>query len=119
MAVDEVHQPVRQVAGKIGAEIGGAVLAQPPRDVDARVVLAGQLDVGVGFVVAQQDVEARLVLLDEVVLERQRFLFVVDQDVVDVARFGDQRAGFGVGQLVFGEVAAHAVRAGSWPCRRR
>ena len=48
---------------------------------------------GIGLVVAQQDVEARLPLLDEVVLERQRFLVVVDQDVVDVARFGDQRAG--------------------------
>ena len=98
-----------RLAGKVRAEVGGAVLAQAPRDVDARVLLAGQLDVGVGLVVAQQDVEARLVLLDEVVLERQRFFFVVDQDVVDVAGFGDQRAGLDVGQPVVGEVAADAV----------
>jgi len=31
-----------------------------------------ELDVRVGLVVAQQDVEARLILLDQVVLERQR-----------------------------------------------
>jgi hypothetical protein len=109
MAVDEVHQAVRQVGGKVRAEIGGAVLAQAARDVHARIFFAGQLDVGVGLVVAQQDVEARLVLLDEVVFERQRFFFVVDQDVVDVAGFGDQRAGLDVGQLVFEEVAADAV----------
>ena len=84
MAVDEVHQAVRQVAGEVRAEVGGAVLAQPPRHVDARILLAGQLDVGIGLVVAQQDVEARLLLLDQVVLKRQRFFFVVDQDVVDV-----------------------------------
>ena len=106
--VDEVHQAVRQVGREVGAEVGGAVLAQAPRDVDARVLLAGQLDVGVGLVVAQQDVEARLVLLDQVVLERQRFLLVVDQDVVDVARLGDQGAGLDVGQALVGEVAAHA-----------
>ena len=90
MAVDEVHQPVRQVRREERAEISGAVLAQTARHVDARVALAGQLDVGVGLVVAQQHVEARLILLDEVVLERQRFLLVIDQDVVDIARFGDQ-----------------------------
>ena len=68
-----------------------------------------ELDVGVGLVVAQQDVEARLVLLDEVVLERQRLFFVVDQDVIDVARFRDQRSGLYVGQLVLGKVAADAI----------
>jgi len=109
MAVDEVHEPVRQVGGEIRPEIGGSVLAQAARNVDARVMLAGQLDVRVSLVVAQKNVEARLVLLDEVILERERFLFVVDQNVVDIARFRDQAAGFGVGQLVFGKVAAHAV----------
>ncbi len=109
MAVDEVHQAVRQVGRKVGTEVRGAVLAQAPRDVDARILFVGQLDVGIGLVVAQQDVEARLVLLDQVVFERERFLFVVDQDVVDIARFGNQRAGLDVGQLVLGKVAADAV----------
>ena len=82
---------------------------QAAGDVDARIFLVRQLDVRIGLVVAQQDVEARLVLLDEVVFERQRFFFVIDQDVVDIARFRDEGAGLGVGELVFLEVAADAV----------
>ena len=93
MPVNEVHQPVRQVAGKIRTEVRRAVLAQPPRDVHARIFLRRQLDVGIGFVVAQQDVVARLPLLDQVVLERQRFFFVVDLDEIDLARLADQRPG--------------------------
>jgi hypothetical protein len=46
MAVNEVHQAMRQVAGKVGAEVSGAVLAQAARDVDARIFFVGQLDVG-------------------------------------------------------------------------
>jgi hypothetical protein len=108
MAVNEVHQAMRQVAGKIRAVVSGAVLAQAARDVNARILFGGQLDVRIGLVVAQQDVEARLPLLDEVVLERQRFFFVVDQNVIDVGGFGDERAGLGIGQAVVVEVAAHA-----------
>ena len=91
-AVNEVHQPVRQIAREIGAVVGAAVLSEPPRDVNTRELLACQLDVGVGLVVAQQDVEARLVLLDQVVFKRQRFLVVIDFDEVDVTGFGDQRS---------------------------
>ena len=90
VAMNEVHQPVRQVAGKIRAVVSGAVLDQPARHVNARIFLVGQLDVRKRLVVAQQDVEARLPLLDEVVFERQRLFVVVDQDVLDVARVGDQ-----------------------------
>ena len=108
-AMDEVHQPMRQVGRKKRAVIRCPVLAQPPRHVNPRIALVGEFHVGIRLVVAQQNVETRLVLLDQVVLERQRFLFVVHQDVVDIARFGDQRAGLDVGQLILGEIAAHAV----------
>ena len=90
VAVDEMHQPVGQVGREVGTEVAGAVLPDPPRDVDARVLLGRQLDVGVGLVVPQQDVEARLPLLDEVVLESQCLLLVIDEDVFDVVGFGDQ-----------------------------
>ena len=83
MPVNEIDQPVREVAGKVGAEVSGPVFDQPARDVNARESFVRQFDVRIGFVVAQQDIEARLVLLDEIVLERQRFLLVIDQDVVD------------------------------------
>ena len=109
VAMDEVHQAMRQVAGEVGAEVGAAVLAQPPRDVYPREALFGELDVGVRLVVAQEDVVAGLALLDEVVLERQRLLLVLDRDVVDGAGFREQTAGLGVGELLFEEVAADAV----------
>ncbi len=82
----KLHQPMRQIARKVRTEVSGAVFAQPPRHVHARIFFAGQLDVRIGLVVAQQDIEARLPLLDEIVLERQRLFLVVDQDVIDVAR---------------------------------
>ena len=109
VAMDEVHQPMRQIAREIRAVSSvEPSFFKRPRDVDARITLGRQLDVRIGLVVAQQDVVARLPLLDQVVLERQRFFFVVDLDEVDVARFVDQRAGFDVGQTVIEEIAADA-----------
>ena len=96
MAVNEVDQPVGEIAGEIRTEVSRAILDEAAGHVDARKSFAGQLDVGVGFVVAQQDIETRLVLLDEVIFESQRFFFVIDEDVVDIVRFGDQATGFGV-----------------------
>ena len=83
MPVNEVHQPVRQIAGKIRPEVGRAILAQPPGHIHARIPLGGELDVRISFVVAQQNVVARLPLLDQVVFERQRFLLVIDLDEID------------------------------------
>ena len=68
MPVDKVHQTVGEIAGEVRPEIGRAILLEPARDVNARILLLGQLDVGIGLVVAQQDVVLRLVLLDQVVL---------------------------------------------------
>ena len=107
--VDEVHQAVRQVGREVRTEIGRAVLPQPSRHVNPGILFVSQLDVRVRFVVAQQDVEARLVLLNQVVFESERFLLVINQNVVDIARFADQRSGLDIGQLVLGKVAAHPV----------
>jgi hypothetical protein len=66
----KVHQPARHVLAHEGSEVAMAVVAHPPRELDPRPRLAGgELDVGVGLVVAQQDVEARPQPLDEGVLE--------------------------------------------------
>ena len=87
MPVDEMDEAMSEIARKIRTVIGGPVFLQPSGDVDARKALVGELDVWIGLVVAQQDVVARLVLLDEIVLECQRFFVVVDKDIVDVSRF--------------------------------
>jgi len=108
MAVNEMDQAVREIARKIRPEIGGTVFDEAAGYVDARPGFAGEFDVGVSLVIAQKDVEARLVLLDEVVLESESFFLVVDKDVVDVASFGDEGAGLDVGEAIFVEIAANA-----------
>ena len=107
--MDELHQAMREVAGEVWPEVGRAVFLQPPCHVDARVMLLGELDVRIRLVVAQQDVEARLALLDEIVLERQGLFFVRDCDVLNVAGFRKQAPGFGVGEFLFEKIAAYAV----------
>ena len=62
MFVNEVHDAVRQAMREVRAEVERAVFAQAARDVDARIFLeGGEADVGIGLVVAQQDVELGLV----------------------------------------------------------
>ena len=97
-----------RLPGKVRPEVSRAIFDQPSGYIDAREALVREFDVRIGLVVAQQDVEPRLVLLDQVVLERERFLLVIDENVVDVARFRDQRAGLDVRQLVVVEIAANA-----------
>ena len=108
-AMDEIDQPVREVSGEVRAEIGAAILAQAAGDEDlGMAVVHRQLDVGVGLVVAQQNVEARLALLDEVVLERQRLALVGNRDVFEIDRLAHKRAGLLVHLVGGQEVGAHA-----------
>ena len=109
MAMNEVHQPMRQIARKIRTVVSRPIFLEAARDVHTRVRLGGQLNVGIRFVVAQQDVVARLVLLDQVVFKRQRLFFVVDLNDLDVPGFADQRAGLDVSQAIVIEVAANAA----------
>ncbi len=104
--MDEVHQPVCEISRKIRTVIGGPVLFQPPGDVNPREPFRRELDIRVGLVVPQEDIEARLVALDQVVFERQGFLLVVDENVIDRPGFTDQGAGFDIGKPVLVEVAA-------------
>ena len=108
-AVDDVDEAVGEVAGEVGTEVGATVPAQASGDEDFGVaVLQGELDVRVGFVVAQEDVEARLALLDEVIFKREGFMLVGNGDVLDVHCLAHERAGLGVGLRGREEVAAHA-----------
>ena len=107
--VNEMDDAVRQAVREKRAEVERAVFAQAAGDVDARIFLKGrEANVGIGLVVAQQHVEFRLVLLDEIVFERQGLALVVHDDVVEVGDFAHQRAGLGIGPARFQEVGAHA-----------
>ena len=79
-AMDDVDKPVREIAREIRAEVSRAVLAQAARDEHLGVTVGErELDVRVGLVVAQQDVEARLALLDQVVFEREGLVLIGDE----------------------------------------
>jgi hypothetical protein len=108
VAVDKVDEAVGEVGGEVGAVVL-AVFFEAAGDVDAGEFFVGDFQVGVGFVVAEEDVEAGLVLLDEVVFEGEGLLFVIDEDVVDVVGGGEEGACAGVGETVLVEVAADAV----------
>jgi hypothetical protein len=95
VAMNEVDDAIGEIGREVGAVVCAAILPQAPRYVHAREPLGeGEFHIGVCLVVAQQDIEARFLLLDEVVLEGQSLFIIGDNDVVDVDGRADERAGF-------------------------
>ncbi len=77
----------------IGAEVGAVAPVALAGEVDPREVLVQRdRDVRIGLVVAQADVEARLVLLDEVLLGEQRLGVGVDDQRLDLLDHVEQAA---------------------------
>ena len=106
--VDEIDDAVGEVRRKIRTVIDRTVAPQPARHVDARKALGRrELDVGIALVVAQQNVIARLLLLDQVVFERQRLALVGHDDVLDIDGLAQQAAGLGVFGGAVEKVGAH------------
>ena len=107
-AMNQLDHAIGEIAWKVRSVVRGAVFAQPPRDKHLGVAVGErQLYVGVSLVVAQQNVEARLALLDEVIFKRQRFVLVGHQNVVEIDGLAHQRAGFGVGLRSLQQIRAH------------
>src|SRR5579863_3855061 len=76
-AMDQLGDAIGKVAGEIRPVIGRTVFAQAAGDKDfGESIGERELDVGVGLIVAQQDVEARLALLHEVVFQGEGFVLV-------------------------------------------
>src|SRR5690242_17896488 len=114
MFVNEMDDAVGEAVGEEGAEIDGTVFAQASRDVDAGKFLeGGEADVRISLVVAEQDIELGLILLDEIIFEREGFAFVIHNDVIHIGNFAHQRAGFGVGPARFQKIRAHAGAQGA------
>ena len=76
----EIDQLAQAVRVGVRAEIARAVVSNETREDDARKRLVRYLQVRIPLVVAQPDVERRLVALDQVRLEDQRLDFVRDDD---------------------------------------
>src|SRR5262249_11366032 len=82
---EEVERAGDALGVGVGAEVGAALAVALAGEVDAGVVLVeGDRDEGIGLVVAQADVEARAVLLDEALLGEQRLGLGGDDDALDV-----------------------------------
>ena len=75
---------------------------------DARKrLLYRDLDVGVRLVIAQGDVEARPVFLDQVRFENERVRLAGHDDGVEVGNEADEVPSLYALELIIGEVAAH------------
>ena len=61
---------------------------------DTREWFVGDTDAGIGLAVFQQNIVARLVFLDETVLEQQGILLGIHHRVFDVSDFTDEHLGF-------------------------
>jgi hypothetical protein len=110
--LEDLAEQVERVADPLGARVRTEVRAVAPvplpREVHAREVLVeADRDVGVRLVVAQADVEARLVLLDERLLGEQRLRLGGDDERLDVVDLVGER-GRPVQRRV-GEVARDAL----------
>jgi hypothetical protein len=108
--VDEFDDAIGEIVREIGAEIERAIFREPAGDVDAGIGFEGGVaDVGVRFVVAEEDIEFGAVLLDEAVFEGEGLFFVVDDDRFQIGDLADERTGFGVERARVGEIGADAI----------
>ena len=106
----QLERLVHARGGRVGPEVTAPVTGQLSGADDAREVLAqGDLDEGVALVVAQPDIEARPMLLDQVVLEEVGLADGVGHDVLDVRDLGHHPLDARVVGRTLPEVRAHAV----------
>src|SRR5712691_68820 len=110
MTVDQVNDSVRQVGREVRAIVGAAIFSEPARDIYSREALSQrQLYIGISLIVAQQDVETRLPLLDEVIFKRERLFVICNDDIVNVHRLADQGSSLGILHPAFMKVGANAA----------
>ena len=94
----------------VGPEVAGTLDAHAPDHEHARERLAQRHgDVRVALVVREADVEAGLVLLDEVVLEQQGLGLVRNDDRLEVGDLANQRRVVGAVRVIRSEVARHPL----------
>jgi hypothetical protein len=111
--VYERKDAAREAGWKIGAEIECAVFLHFASEVDAGIFFVGrELDVWVGFVVEKTDVEFWLIILDEIVFEREGFPGVGEDDGIEIGDFAGERAGFRIRPAGFEEVGTDTAAEG-------
>ena len=103
----EVQIGVEGLYRRVGAEIGGAVLKNPPGPENPGILVRGDADYGVGFSVLEVDVVPGNMLLDEGVFEKQGLVLGFGDDEFQVPDLPDEDRGLDV--LVPGEVGTDAI----------
>lgn len=93
----------------VGAEVAGAVADDLSRHEDARIILFGDAQVGVGFPVFEVDVVFWAVFFDQVAFEYQRFCLVVDDDVFQILDVTHERLCFHRFFWLRAKIRTHAV----------
>src|SRR2546427_6139785 len=105
---DRVERVAHRRRAREGPEVAAPVLDDPTRHQHARPRVPDRdLDAHVALVVLQPDVVARPVLLDEVVLEDERFLVAGGDDGLEVRETLDQEAHLAA-LVAAAEIGAHA-----------
>ncbi len=116
---DDVDGLAQSVGRAERAEVAAAVLDDAAGDGDSRPGVIGDLGAQVRFVVLQADVVARLVLLDQVVFEDQRFFFTARDQRVEIAHAAASGSAPGSGRRRRRENTSAPAGAATWPCRHR
>ena len=106
---DRVHGGAGLAARPEGAEVARAVVRRFVGEREARVLPRRKADEGVALIVLEQNVVARLVLLDEGVFEDQRLELARNEDGVEPVDLRDHAAGLFVVARAELEILADAV----------
>jgi hypothetical protein len=108
--VEGVEGLVDGAGAGVWSEVASAVLLDAAHvGHTGPLLLHGDLDVGVGFIVFEQDVVLGAVLLDQVHLEQQSLQFALCDDNVKVGDTADEAASFVAEAAGGAEIGAHAV----------
>ena len=105
---------VDEMAGVQGTAVGSEIavslaLVDPAGNEDAGKFLAGNTDPGIGLRVLEENVVARLVLLDEIVLQQQGVGLGIDHGILCVGDFAHQDTGLGIEPLRRHEILRHPL----------
>src|SRR5204863_2643260 len=93
----------------VGAKVAGPIVFQTSRYKDSRErLLDRDFDVRIRLIVAQRDVEARPIFLDEIRFQNERVCFSRHHDCLEVADEPYEMTGFYALELIVREIAPHA-----------
>jgi hypothetical protein len=120
VSMDKIYDAISEICGEIRTVVGAAIPFETTSYVNSGIGLRQrELHVRISLVIPEQNIEARLLLLDKVVLESQRFFVVGDDDVVDVDCLPHERSPFWHPSPFLRENRNLPDYAGSWPSPRK